>query len=165
MRNLTTYKKSSRSTAFFDNLEPKKVLSFILLIAGVYLLYKWFRKSNVDPTTEDPQNPQNEDVKADSIKPKSVPNATWERVKEDTRKIAHHMGVNYPWYDPRRWTENDKETAMLLMQQRPNIRFVEDLYYKVYTQNRNLKNDAYKLLDKTQLNQVIAYYKSKGSIF
>lgn len=165
MRSRTIYKKSSRNTAFFDNLEPKKVLSFLLLLSGLYLLYKWFKKSNTDPITTDPQNPQNEDIKADAIKPKSVLNSTWEAVKEDTRKIVHHLGVNYDWYDPRRWTENDKEVAMLLMKQRPNIKFIEDLYYRVYTKNRNLKNDCYKLLDKTELNQVINYYKSKGSIF
>lgn len=165
MSSKTIYKKSTHKGAFFDNLEPKKVLSFLMLIAGIYLLFKWVKKSNTDFSTVDPQNPQNEDVKADTIKPRSVLPQTWERVKEDTRKIVHHLGVNYPWYDPRKWTENDKEVALLLMQQRQNIKFVEDLYYKVYTQNRNLKNDAYKLLDKTQLNQVIAYYKSKGSIF
>ncbi len=165
MQRRYTNKRATSKSGFLEHLEPKKVGAFLLLITGLYLVYKWWRKSNTDPTTEDPNNPQNEDQIADTLKPKTTTNAAWERVKEDTRKIVHHLGVNYDWYDPRRWTENDKEVAMLLMQQRPNINLVENLYYKVYTKNRNLKNDVYKLLDKTQLTQVQTYYKSKGGIF
>ena len=162
---MSAYKNTnngSRGTAVIDFLTPKVVLSVILLIGSIIFYLRWKKSKDAEINAN---NPTNEDNIADSIKPKSSSSAVWERLKEDTRKIVHHLGVNYPWYDSRSWSENDKEVAMLLMQQRPNIRHIELLYFNVYAKGKNLKNDVYRLLDKTQLNQVVTYYKLKGSTF
>lgn len=151
-----------KKLSVIDFLSPKVIFSILLLLGSILFYYRWTKKKNEELESN---NPLNEDLNADSIKPKSTSNAIWERVKEDTRKIAHHLGVNYAWYNPQSWTENDSEVAQLLMQQRPNIQHVENLYFKVYAKGRNLKNDVYKSLDKSELNKVIAYYKLKGNTF
>lgn len=72
------------------------------------------------------------------------------RLNADVKAYVHHMGVNYDWYSLYSWSENDKEANMILMKW---IKFMDkfgELYYKVYTQSRNLRTDYNKYMDSDQ---------------
>ena len=93
-------------------------------------------------------------------------------VQNAAADLAHHLGTKYSdtgnWYDifnPRGWTENDKEVIAILKYQVRNIHLVERLYFEVYSKRRNLKDDVNKLLDSTELAQLKEYYKKYGKVW
>lgn len=69
------------------------------------------------------------------------------------REIYHHLGYAYAWYDPRRWTENDKEIYLLLKDFAPIPKGIEIAYYTI-SAGRNLKNDLLRLLDRQYYNKL-----------
>lgn len=147
---------------FLKDLNPKTIIAVLIALFGITFYFQW-RKGQQEK--DEKNNPDNYKEKADALKPSRTPQDLWDRIKSSTMKLAHDLGVNYGWWNPLSWSENDKEVAQNLMYQVQNIDHLEKLYYEVYTDGRNLKNDVLKLLDKKQLEQVRAHYQKFGKTF
>ena len=64
------------------------------------------------------------------------------------KRSSSKGGTAYPKWDPRYWTENDKDVYELVMRLNPNdIDVVSKLYHDVYAKGRTLRTDLAKLLD------------------
>ena len=61
-------------------------------------------------------------------------------------EVYHHLGYKYSWYDPRRWTENDKKIYELLSQFSYIPVELTDCYF-IVSQGRSLRDDLIKVLD------------------
>lgn len=63
-------------------------------------------------------------------------------------QLAHHLGTAYSFYDPRHWTENDKEVYELLKNiSQADFDIVRKLYFEVYAKGNSLSTDLSKMLD------------------
>lgn len=62
------------------------------------------------------------------------------------KAVYHHLGYAYSWYDPRRWTENDKEVYDLLKNFNPIPFELTEAYFVIST-GRHLHDDLAKVLD------------------
>lgn len=70
------------------------------------------------------------------------------------QEIYHHLGYAYPWYDPRRWTENDEAVFKLLRQ----YAYIPDELiqcYFVVSKGRHLRSDLVKVLDDKYYKQLV----------
>lgn len=162
MRNRNTNKKSGSKSAFFEFFNIKVIIGILAFIFGITFYFQWRKKQKEN---EQANNPANQNAEADSVKPKSTSQELWDKIKNDTALIAHHLGVNYSWYNPQSWSENDAEVAKILIRQVYNFKHLETLYYKTYAKGRNLKADVLKLLDNAELQKVRKFYQSKGKTF
>lgn len=162
MRNTNTYKKSGSKSVFFEFFNIKVVFGLLAFIFGITFYFQW-RKKQKEKDQEN--NPASQNELADSVKPKSTSQDLWDRIKNDTALIAHHLGVNYSWYNSQSWSENDAEVAKILIRQVYNLKHLETLYYITYAKGRNLKADVLKLLDSAELEKVRKFYQSKGKTF
>ncbi|WP_142786100.1 hypothetical protein [Changchengzhania lutea] len=64
-------------------------------------------------------------------------------------ELSHHLGTSYGWFDPRRWSENDKEAFEVLQYvTQKEFDIIARLYFEVYAKGRTLLNDLAKFLDK-----------------
>jgi hypothetical protein len=62
--------------------------------------------------------------------------------------LAHHLGTAYAFYDPRHWSENDKQAYELLIGiSQTDFNSVSLLYFEVYAKGNTLSTDLRKLLD------------------
>ena len=162
MRNNNNNKKSGQSSAFFEFFNIKVVLGLLAFIFGITFYFQWRKKQKEN---QEANNPANQNAEADAVKPKTTSQALWDSIKNDTQLIAHHLGVNYSWFNPQSWTENDKEVERLLCRQVNNLKHVETLYYQTYAKGRNLKADVIKLLDASNLENVRNFYKKYNKTF
>lgn len=78
----------------------------------------------------------------------------------NAKQFAHNLGVNYSWYDPQGWTENDEDLGKLLKRQGNNLDVIAELYFSVITQGHNLKTDLLKHLDDDVLKSVRNSWKA-----
>jgi len=119
----------------------KKYLFQLLLLVGVvvFLVLKVFKSKPKDKTGNANDILLNEGI------------TTAELMQELTKAselLAHHLGTAYPTYDPRHWTENDKEVYDILkVMTQSHFQIVSLLYHDVYAKGRTLSSDLAKLLD------------------
>jgi hypothetical protein len=151
---------------------------FILGIMVVFPYLKaWFEKmaikSKVDDVKNDMSlnsqinaldNPKLQESEADKIL-KNFPIAQRERLKADVKLFTHHIGINYNWYDPKSWSENDKEAVNILKKWVLLLPVFANLYYSVYTQSRNLKTDFNKMIDEKEKQNMYAFQKQHNVKF
>jgi hypothetical protein len=72
-----------------------------------------------------------------------------------TQELGHHLGTIYPKYDPRYWTENDKEVfEILVCLTTYDIAIISNLYFTVVAKGRDFRQDIIKLLDKKYYEQI-----------
>ena len=70
-------------------------------------------------------------------------------------QVAHHLGTAYSVFDPRSWTENDKDVYDLLKDViKQDFKYISLLYFEVYAKGRTLSTDLAKLLDKELYNKL-----------
>jgi len=70
-------------------------------------------------------------------------------------ELAHHLGTSYAIYDPRRWSENDKEAFLVLQSvNQADFDIISMLYFEVYAKGRTLLNDLAKFLDTKYYSQL-----------
>ena len=159
-----------------NNPNENKAITFIknnwLFLLGIIVVFPYLRafmqkmavKTQVDDVKNDIDlnsqinaldNPVLQESEADKIL-KNLPIAQRERMKADVKQFVHHIGINYSWYDPKSWTENDKEAVLLLMKWVKLLPTFSQLYYSVYTQSRNLKTDFNKLIDNSEKQKMYA---------
>lgn len=147
----------------FSNIWAWIAVIFIILL--MFPLYRYIRKQhqkNVEQkeATEkevnyaENQNPQIQQTKADKI-------TTRKDIQTAAQELSHHLGTKYSdtdswWsiFNPRGWTENDKQVADILIKQRLNYNLLKQLYYTCYSNSRDLTADVLKLLDKSELARV-----------
>lgn len=82
------------------------------------------------------------------------------KITADVVAFCQHLGVNYSWWSPKGWTENDEKAGVILAKWVLNMSAFAQLYNQVYTQGRNLKTDFNGLLDedikaRIRANQII----------
>lgn len=160
-----------------SNPNENKAIMFLkdnwLFLLGIMVVFPYLRafmqkmavKSQVDDVKNDMSlnsqinaldNPILQETEADKIL-KNLPIAQRERLKSDVKQFVHHLGINYNWYDPKSWTENDKEAVLILMKWVKLLPTFSQLYYSVYTQSRNLKTDFHKLIDNKEKQKMFAH--------
>lgn len=144
-----------------------------LFLVGIIVVFPYLRafmqkmavKTQVDDVKNDMDlnaqinaldNPVLQESEADKIL-RNFPKSQKERFKADVKQFVHHLGINYPSYDPRSWTENDKEAVEILMRWVKLLPKFQELYYQVYTKSRNLKTDFYKLIDQDEKTRMYAH--------
>ena len=158
------------------NQNENKAVTFVktnwLFILGIIVIFPYLRafmqrmavKSQVDDVTNDIDlnaqlnaldNPVLQETEADKIL-KNFPIATREKIKADVKLFVHHIGINYSWYNPKSWTENDKEAVSILVKWVKFMPTFSQLYYSVYTKSRNLKTDFNSLIDNDQKQRMYA---------
>lgn len=158
------------------NNKENKAVNFVkqnwLFLLGIIVIFPYLRafmqkmavKTQVDDVKNDIDlnsqinaldNPILQESEADKIV-KNLPLAQRERLKADVKQFVHHLGINYTWYDPKSWTENDKEAVFILMKWVKLLPTFSSLYYSVYTQSRNLKTDFNKLIDNSEKAKMYA---------
>jgi hypothetical protein len=93
-------------------------------------------------------------------------------VQATALQLTVDLGYKYSdagsWWnflDPRGWTENDKKVLSALKYQVRNIHLVERLYFEVYTNRRNLKDDVNRVLDAAELAELKAHYKKYSKVW
>lgn len=103
-------------------------------------------------------------------KPKSLSDASNEVLNQSTGfttekklelnntalQVANDLGTAYSWWNPRSWSENDKEVFLMLkpLTQR-EFDLVAKLYFQVYAKGRDLRMDLAKHLDSEYYEQLI----------
>jgi len=76
------------------------------------------------------------------------------RLHAIAEELTHHLGTAYAWYNPKSWTENDKEVFNLLIEGLHNLPVISVLYRDVYTSGRSLRMDVNKFLDAPQKKEL-----------
>lgn len=162
--------------------KPFNWMAWLFALIGFLLLFPLFRyiKSQLQKNEEqqkeldvknnytENQNPLTLQQKADKI-------TTRKDIQGAVKDLVHHFGFIYSdnptwsWLDPsswtifnpRGWTENDKEIADILIWQRLNYQKLKALYH-LYTPNQNnLDNDIRAYLDKSELQRIRMYKELK----
>lgn len=123
---------------------------WLIIIAGILLIpyiLRYIQKQDVkqleanaqaeiDKLKVENSDPVKQQANANSI----TTNAGYQKIAHD---VAYHLGVNFAWYDPRGWTENDSDAFNLLKNLNSGqLKIVGTLYNKVYATGRNLKDDC-----------------------
>jgi len=63
-------------------------------------------------------------------------------------QMSTHLGTGYAWFDPRSWSENDKDVFVLLKPlNQKEFDLVAKLYFQVYAKGNDLRADLAKFLD------------------
>jgi len=76
------------------------------------------------------------------------------RLHAIAEELTHHLGTAYAWYNPKSWTENDKEVLNLLIEGLHYLPLIGTLYRDVYTSGRSLRMDVNKFLDKSEKTEL-----------
>jgi len=76
------------------------------------------------------------------------------RLHAIAEELTHHLGTAYAWYNPKSWTENDKEVLNLLIEGLHYLPVIGVLYRDVYTSGRSLRMDVNKFLDKSEKTEL-----------
>jgi hypothetical protein len=159
------YKKSTNKSnarkGVFDYLNIQTAIGSLALIFGITLYIQWRKKQN----EEDPNDPANVNSITSALKPHTVSVSLWNSIVSSSDSLAHHLGTKYPSYDPRSWTENDKEVMKILRFQVKNFIHLEKIYFASSAPGRNLKNDVVKLLDSSELTELKSFYAKYGKTF
>lgn len=149
------------------------------LLIALPLLYKYYMaqiaRIGVKATELEVKESANENAlsspkiqtqKADKIlttKVKSIDPKVKERLKNNAEKIAYNLGtsagIGWSVYG---WSENDEEVGRIIKTEANNLKLIADLYFSVYTESRNLKNDLNKYLDNDVKDNYRAFCKSKN---
>lgn len=151
----------------------------IMVVVGAMVtpfLYRYF-KSQIQENKEQDEKIAGEQQLVDNKNPavaqSNADKITLDKgVQSSAKQLAEDLGVKYSdaghWWDflnPRGWTENDAAVLKTLKFQVRNIQLVEKLYYSVYTNRRNLKDDVNKLLDSSELKELKAYYLKYNKVW
>jgi len=76
------------------------------------------------------------------------------RLHAIAEELTHHLGTAYSWYNPKSWTENDKEVLNLLIEGLHYLPVIGTLYRDVYTSGRSLRMDVNKFLDTSEKREL-----------
>ena len=77
------------------------------------------------------------------------------RLNKAASELAHHLGTNFAWWNPRSWSENDYAVFKILKSlKQSEFDIVKRIYAEVYTDNRTLLTDIVKFLDKKYYDQL-----------
>jgi len=76
------------------------------------------------------------------------------RLHAIAEELTHHLGTAYAWYNPKNWTENDKEVYNLLIEGLFDLPVIGVLYRDVYTSGRSLRMDVNKFLDNSEKKEL-----------
>ena len=127
----------------------KKYIYIILAIPVIFSLITYI-KSVKKNKPSDLTNIANNVM--DTIGVQSAKRALYNKMALD---LANYLGTAYDWYDPRRWTENDKK-AFEILNGLPQKDFdiISKLYFEVYAKGRTLLNDLAKFLDSKYYSQL-----------
>ncbi len=121
------------------------LISLVLVIVGAWWLFKKMKKKEVEIT-------QTATQVMDKIGVSPV-NRT--KLNSIAVNVAQNLGFSYSWYDPRRWSENDKEVFELLKDlSQGEFDIVKQLYFEVYAKGRSLSMDLSKFLDSKYYQQL-----------
>lgn len=97
-----------------------------------------------------------------------------QRLIADARALPHYFGVTYLNYgtifgvkyefpiDPKSWTENDAAIGEILRKWTNFYPVLEELYYKVETESRSLKEDILKWLNASELKKTQEHWEKFG---
>ena len=117
-------------------------------------------------------NPTVQMSKQDKIlsKYKFASKASRNKVIADARKLPELFGVKYMWNNTwleiplsvKALTEDDAAIGKILRENTNNFPILEQLYYGVHTQSRNLGNDILQYLDKDELEKTRNFWKKHG---
>jgi hypothetical protein len=185
MRSKITTKRGSQKPRFIQFIQDNWLFLLAVLFVLPYIL-KMIREvinsmkenaiklkvenSNVENAQWIPQTIEEKLYKLLFMKYKISDKKIRERLSASTLSIVNDLGIKYSddssqWYqitDIRGWTENDKSIGDTLVREGHNYKFLEQIYYNVYTQSRNLSADLLKYLDKDQIERVRRAHKSIG---
>lgn len=132
------------------------ILGVILIIP---FIIRYLRKQDLAQVSADQQ--QQIDLKkvenSDPVKQQQNANAitTSSYYQSVARQVAYNLGVNFAWYDPRSWSENDSAVLNLLKPLNSGqIKTVSSLYYNCYATGRSMQDDCLKLLPASFYNQI-----------
>lgn len=151
-----TFKKKQKGVnpLFAFILNPRVIISGLIALFGITLYFKFFKKKqeNNEVGNKPPEEVQRE---LDKITlRKDVQTAGYD--------LSRYIGYIYPWYDPRRYTEEDDLIRKVLKYQVRNFKLLEKIYF-FYTK-RNLRSDVLQKLDIPMLQDVRNHYKKYGII-
>jgi len=76
------------------------------------------------------------------------------RLHAIAEELTHHLGTAYAWYNPKSWSENDKEVLRLLIEGLHYLPVISVLYRDVYTSGRSLRMDVNKYLDSSEKKEL-----------
>lgn len=143
----------------------------LLLIVVIVLLYPWIKKyvlkmtQSLKETKKDIEKDTalDENKDPDVLQSKMDAITTRKDVQADAIALSHALGTKYSdrghWWDfldPQGWTENDSEVADILIRERLNYSYMQQLYF-VVTRSRNLTDDILAYLDSSELQRVRKY--------
>lgn len=124
------------------------------VIALPLLVLAYFKiKSSIKPQGEGAIN----DTAVRDVRTKfNLKRETASKVVDYANRLAHDLGTKFDWYDPRRWSENDKESFDLVMNTLKPQRLMREtaFAYVLVTKGRSLKNDLYTLLDERYIKKL-----------
>lgn len=147
----------------------------IFLILGIILVVPWIKEylqnmelrnkaNQIEKDKEDTflqnQNMYTQQAKRDKITKSKELQAVATKIANDLgTSINHDTGSWSDIFNPRSWTENDKEVANALIKYRNYFPTLVNLYNQAETRQRKLKEDLLKLLDDTEIKRVRQYIK------
>lgn len=165
-------------------------LVFAVLLFGIPMLKRYIDDQKAKNLANDEankvvvNNSQNSTGNPVTIKKKSdvvqkkypyVTTKDMQRYNTVAQGIAIALGTNVQdniviagvvdWFNVEGWTENEDEAVRLLKTVPTTFPIVEDLYYNVYTNSRNLKYDLKKYLSSSDLEEVRKVQKKYGKTF
>lgn len=114
----------------------------LILLAALALFFK--KKKKVEHPDEDKSNQA-----ARVLSDKGIGVQQAAEYSLIASQVSHHLGTAYSAWDPRSWSENDKDVYNLLKDlTKQDYKHVSQLYFEVYAKGRTLSTDLAKLLDK-----------------
>lgn len=187
VKNRTFNSNKSKSSIFTRLLIFLKAywLPLVIIVFGLPLIIRFVKDqiarskaqnikndSFVNAAQNVVSNPNIQQQKIDKIlsKFKFVSKTNRSSILADAKILPKHLGVYWmrtgSWYEiPLSFsalTENDAEIGKILRRQSYNYPILEQLYYGVFTESRNLTDDLQRWLDKDELEKTRAFWKSKG---
>lgn len=144
-----------------DNAFMEFIKKYWMWIAGLFILYPYIvafmRRKNLQ---DDVKASADEIIRLEAVNANPVTqNSELQNITTNTshhniaRDIYHHTGYMYPWWDPRRWTENDEAIFLLLRNFNPIPNSIIESYYVIST-GRNLRTDLQAVLDTQYYRQL-----------
>lgn len=124
----------------FQKYSWLSLIPLVFIISYLLKKFKILKNSKKEPTSQEVQA---------ILQDQSVQNLTQEQINDYNRiarDLTVHLGVSYSWYDPRFWTENDKEAYDLISHLSTVELLIVSIGYKAYS-TRDLYVDLSKLLD------------------
>lgn len=120
------------------------LIPLILLPLYVVYFFKWRKKQGENETDQAYTN------EAVDFLQRTEGSSVFQANKATNyaHRIIHDLGVNYEWFDPRRWSENDKSVYNLIKEIKDQRLWREtNKAYGIITKGRVMVNDLYSLLD------------------